>query len=239
MAKDFVPAKDGELLVWVNGFSSKITATPTAYGLVATQCTALAALVAPFAAAQAAAADLGTRTRAKVAARDAAKKPMVAMVRDLARIINAFPGITNEKRIELGLNPRSGTITPVGVPTESPVMQVLQTNEGRILKVRLSGQDTTRRGKPANCSGASIFSYVSPNGQPPADISLYKFEGSTSRTIFDLEVPPTVPGGSQIFLVSFWFNNKMQSGPACNPVGAFVGGGVANNAAPQALKMAA
>lgn len=206
---------------------------------MAAQATAFAAVVATFVTANNAATDPPTRTRAKVAARDAAKTPMVAMIRDLARIINAFPGITNEKRIELGLTPRSGTFTPVGVPTESPVMQVLQTNEGRILKVRLSGQDTTRRGKPANCSGASIFSYVSTNGQPPADIGQYKFEGSTSRTIFDLEIPPTVPGGSQIFLVSFWFNNKMQSGPACNPVGAFIGGGVANNPAPQAMKLAA
>jgi hypothetical protein len=220
---DFLPAKDADLLAWSSNFSAKITATPTAYGLTAAQATAYGSLHTAFSTALATASNPATRTRGTIAAKDAARDPLKANARDLARIINAFPSITNQQRIDLGLNPRSGTITPTNPPDETPVMEVVSAI-GRMLKIKLRAQDSSRRGKPDGVDGATVFSFV--GSAPPADISLWKFEGSTTRTVFDLEFPASVPAGSQVWLCAFWFSPRAQSGPACTPISAYLAGGM-------------
>lgn len=223
MNRDFIPTKDAELLAWSANFSAMITADPTEYGLTAPQATAYAALHAAFAAALETATEPSTRTRGTVAAKDDARAPLKAMARELARIANAYPPITNQQRIDLGLNPRDAEPTPINPPTVSPVLEVVSA-VGRTLKIRLREANSDRRGKPAGVDGATLFSFV--GAEPPADIALWKFEGSTTRTSFDVEFPPTVAAGSQVWLTAFWFNPRSQSGPACAPVTAFLAGGV-------------
>jgi hypothetical protein len=223
MAKSFLPAKDAELLAWSSNFSTRISATPTAFGLTAPQATAYAALHTAFADALATATEPSTRTRGAIAAKDAARTPLKADARELARIVNAFPSITNQQRIDLGLTPRSGTVTPINPPTESPVTEVVSAI-GRTLKVKLRSVGSDRRAKPAGVHGASLFSFV--GDEAPAEISQWKFEGSTTRTIFDVEFPGTVAAGSQVWLTAFWFNPRSQSGPACTPISAYIAGGV-------------
>jgi hypothetical protein len=220
---DFLPSSDTDLLNWGNSFSEKITATPTAYGLVATQSAAFAALLGIYSDALAIAIDPTTRTRSTIATKDEAKTPLKANARDLARIINAFPAITNTQRLDLGLTPRKGEASPINPPDECPVMTVVSAI-GRTLKIKLSGQDTTRRGKPDGVDGATCFSFV--GSAPPADISQWKFEASITRTTFDLEFPATVPAGSQVWLCAFWFSPRSESGPACQPISAYLAGGV-------------
>jgi hypothetical protein len=226
--RDFLPSKDADLLAWAQAFSSKITATPVAFGLVAAQATAFAALLTTFSADLAVATDPATRTRAAISAKNASRAPLKAEARELARIINAFPSITNEQRIELGLTPRDGTISPINPPTECPSLRVVSAI-GRILKIKLQGQDTSRRGKPEGVAGATLFSFV--GDEAPADIGQWKFEGSITRTEFDIEFPPTVAAGSKVYLCAFWFSPRSQSGPACEPVAAYIAGGVSAEAA--------
>lgn len=223
MAKNFLPTNDNALLTWAQGFAQKITATPTAFGLVAGQATSMTAAVTAFSTVLATANNPATRTRAAIASKDAAKKPLQAMARDLARIINAFPTITNAQRIDLGLTPRSGTISPIQAPDVAPVLDVVGAI-GRTIKIRLRSPDSARRGKPEGVAGVTIFSYV--GNTPPADISLYRFEGSTSRTTAEVEFSPMVPAGSQVFLTAFYYNPRGESGPACQPVSAYLAGGV-------------
>lgn len=223
MPKNFLPSKDADLLVWANNFSAKITATPVAYGLLAGQATAFAAILSSYSSALATSSNPVTRTRGTVAAKDAARTPMTASARNLARIINAFPTITNQQRIDLGLNPRTGQFTPINPPTETPVLEVVAAI-GRLLKVKLHSINSDRRAKPDGVSGASIFSFV--GAAAPADIALWRFEGSTTRTVVDVEFAPTVAAGSQVWLTAFWYSPRAQSGPACTPISAYIAGGV-------------
>jgi hypothetical protein len=103
--RDFLPTKDAELLAWSTSFSEKITATPTAFGLTAPQSTAYVGLHSAWSNALAIATDPTTRTRGSIAAKNDARTPMKAMARELARIVNAFPSITNQQRIDLGSTP--------------------------------------------------------------------------------------------------------------------------------------
>lgn len=168
--------------------------------------------------------DPSTRTRENIADTLASKKLFVAEAREIARVINAYPPITNAQRLSLGLTPRKGEAAPINPPTEAPVLEVAAAN-GRTLRVKLRSLDSNRRGKPDDVAGATVFSFV--GNAPPADMSLWKFEGSTTKTSFEVEFPPTVPAGSQVFLTAFWFSPRSQSGPACVPISAYIAGGVA------------
>jgi hypothetical protein len=141
-------------------------------------------------------------------------------------VVNAFPSITNEQRIDLGLNPRDGEISPINPPTEPPVMEVTGAI-GRTLNVKVHGVDSTRRGKPEGVSGCTVFYFV--GNTAPADITEWVFAGSSTRTSFDVEFPASVPAGSQVFLCAFWKNFRDQSGPACQPITAYLAGGVTGN----------
>lgn len=220
---DFLPSKDSELIVWSSNYSARINATPLAFGLSVPAAAGYQALHLDFETKLATASEPITRTRGTISAKDDARKLLKAEARELARIINAYPPITNQQRIDLGLTPRKSEATPINPPTEQPVLTVAGA-VGRILKIKLGSADTSRRGKPDGVAGCSLFSHV--GSQPPADVSLFKFEGSTTRTSFDLEVPASVPAGSQIWLTAFWFSPTSQSGPACQPVSAYVAGGV-------------
>jgi hypothetical protein len=222
-SRDFLPTNDAELLAWSANYSSLLTSEAASIGILPAQATAYAALHTAFAAALELATEPATRTRMNIAAKNDARVPLKAMARDLARIINAFPGMTNPQRIELGLNPREPEQTPINPPTDPPVLEVVSAT-GRILKVKLHAVDSNSRGKPENVDGATVFSFI--GSQPPADITQWVFQGSTTRTVFDIEFPPTVAAGAQVWLTAFWFSPRSQSGPACQPVSAYIAGGV-------------
>ena len=222
MNRDYLPSKDGPLLNWMNQFSSEITSTPTAFGLVAGQATAMAALVATFATKYAASIDPATRTKQAVQEKNDAKKPMKVMARNLAKVIQAYPSLTNGQRVLLGLTVRD-TPSPINPPTTAPVLEIVKTN-GRLISIALREVGSERRGKPAGVSGATVFSYV--GATPPADINAWKYEGEPTRTSFDVEFAPTVAAGAQVWLTCFWKNFRDQAGPACMPVSAYIAGGV-------------
>lgn len=226
--KDFLPARDDALLTWSNVFSAGITAQAASIGLTPAQCTAYASLHSSFSASLAISSNPATRTRGAVSDKNDKRAALKAEARELARIINAFPATTNQQRLDLGLNPRSGEAAPINPPAECPELTVVSAM-GRTLRIKLRAVDSEGRGKPPGVHGASLFSFV--GAAPPADISDWVFEGSTTRTIENVTFPPTVPAGSQVWLCAFWFNPRSQSGPACTPVSAYLAGGVAGAAA--------
>src|SRR2546423_1097889 len=93
-SSSYLPSREEDLLTWAQNFSSLITATPTAYGLVAADATALAALVSAYASALTAATNPSTKTKATVATKDTARVTMVADIRNLVRRIQGTPTVT-------------------------------------------------------------------------------------------------------------------------------------------------
>src|SRR5437016_1820127 len=100
---DFLPSSDADLLAFAQNFSTKVTATPVPYGLVAGDATALAALVTSFTTALNTANTPATRTAVTVASKDTARAVLVTELRQLARRVQATPTVTAAQRIELGL----------------------------------------------------------------------------------------------------------------------------------------
>lgn len=227
MSHDYLPSRDALLLDWSNNFHSMISSSPTTYGLTAGQATSYGTLNTSWSNAYTTATAPSTRTRGTIAAKNAARTLLKANARFLARIVQATATVTAQQKIDLGLTARDVIPSPINPPTEAPVLEIVAAL-GRTLKVNLRSVGSDRRGKPDGVHGASLFSFV--GATPPADIEAWTFQGSTTRTSFDVEFAPAVPAGSQVWLTAFWFNPRSQSGPACTPISAYIAGGVAQAA---------
>lgn len=111
MDRSFFYGTDAEIAAGSANFSTRITATPAAYGLVAAQATAYAAVNAAYQTAYTTAITPATRTKGAVAAKNDAKDALRAMASDLAKIIDGTPTVTDQQKIDLGLAIRK-TPTP-------------------------------------------------------------------------------------------------------------------------------
>jgi hypothetical protein len=167
--------------------------------------------------------DPATKTRAKVAAKNTAKANLVNNLRILNRVAQANPALTDEQKVELGL-PVYSARSPINPPTDVPVIELVS-NAGRTTKLNLRTTGSDRRGRPGGVQGALVLSYVS-DDQPPQDITLWKVEGLTTRTTFQVVWSSAIPAGSQVWLSAAWYNPRGQAGPACSPVNLYIAGGL-------------
>ena len=222
---DYLPSRDADLVTWSINFKTKITATPTDYGLVAAQATAYGVKHDAFVAAHQTANNPDTRSPTNIVAKDVAKVALEDEARMLARIVQATPAVTAAQKSELGLTVRDVDPSPIPPPAEAPSVVVLST-VGRTVRLRLiDALNPTRRGKPAGVAGASVFSYVGESA--PAEVADWTFEGNTSRTSFDVAFDAAVANGARVWVTAFWFNPKLQAGPSATPVGTNIPGGSA------------
>ncbi len=243
----FQPSRDADLLAWSVNFSTKITATPTAYGLTSIQAGGYAALHTAFATAYATATNPNTNSKQATAAKDQAKAALLTArngAKELVRVVQAFPTITNAQRTELGLRIPSASPTPIPAPASAPEFSIVSTI-GRTVRVRLRDIDNPdRRGKPVGAEGATVLMYVgeaaptstpdaptsAPTSIPPADPSAWVFLVNTSKTLIDLDIPANVAAGAKVWLTAFWFNNRKQTGPAATPQSTRISDGLAQAA---------
>ena len=135
MGTSFLPTTDNALLAWSLNFSTLISATPTTYGLSSTQATAYATLHSQYSAALATATNPTTRTKANVAAKNTARDALKTDARLLAKIVDGQATVTDQQRIQLGLNVRT-VPTPVPVPSLPPEMDIVSVI-GRTVKIRV------------------------------------------------------------------------------------------------------
>jgi hypothetical protein len=203
------PAADQALLVFTQNISSLITATPTAFGLVAGDATALAALLTDYTTRLATATTPATRNKISVASKDTSKLALTAKLRQLIRIIAAYPPLTPSQRANLGLHPKDVTPTPVPQPATRPMLAVDPDGVARIF------DETTpdNRRKPPGVRGAIVFSKVAEGTQPPpVTPDDAKFAVIATRNRFTIPLPPG-SNGKMLYVMAQWFNERGELGP--------------------------
>jgi hypothetical protein len=226
MALQF-PSTDSGLLAWANHFGTTIAAgPPTIYGLTSTQSTAFTAAVTSFQTALTAC-EPTVRNKAATAAKNSAKASLKIMATQLANIINGQPTVSDAQKIALGLTVRA-TPSPVPAPANPPELDIVSVT-GRTVKIRVHNNVTMKRARPAGVTGTTVFTYIGMT--PPGDVTLWTFQGNTSKTVVDVAFPEATPAGSAVWLIAFWYNGKGQSGPACSPVSTYLAGGSVSMAA--------
>jgi hypothetical protein len=210
----FPPSKEAGLLSWSSQFSNKITALPTAYGLVAGQASAYAALHAAYSAAYNAANDSTSISKAAIIAKNTAKENLLygaGGAWELVDVCQAWPDMTDALRGELNIRIPDDEPSPIPPPEFPPLLSIMSTS-GRTLEVRLRDKENSdKRGKPPGVQGATVLYHVGET--TPADPSQWMFLLNESRTQFFADVPPVVPAGSKVWITAFWFNNRKQSSP--------------------------
>jgi hypothetical protein len=221
MAQNFYQLPDAQLAVASAQFYSLINAVPATYGLSAAQATAYGTLNTSYQTALGLATGESTRTKLTIGNKTLAKKALKANAIVLANAIRGTPTVSNPQLESLGLLPRT-IPTPVPPPYMAPLIEIVSVT-GMLVKIRLRDTAYSGRGKPPGVKSATVFSYV--GATAPMDITLWKYEGVTTKVIADVVFPNTVAGGSLVWFTAIWANNRAQSGPAADPVSTNVAGG--------------
>lgn len=235
MGANYLPGREADLYNWAVSFSSQLTATPTAFGITAPQAAALAPKVTAFGDLIAECSNPSTRTPGKVSGKLSARRALVAAIRPLVRIIQAFPGLTLEQRRDLGINLRDNAGRPINPPAQPPVVEV-ESAVGHTLTIRVHAAGGERRAKPAGAQGCTLFTFVgaTPSGNPED----WACQGQSTRTKFVLQMPPTVPAGSSVWLSAVWYSPRGTYTAMSNPIQAYIAGGVSADTATQSFSEA-
>ncbi len=140
---DYVPTREGELLAWTSNLATKLVADPPGYGLDVQAAADYQAVQQAFAAALTVALDPATRSPTNIQKKNTARGASIAETRKLVDIMQAWPGMTNAKRSELGISLRENTYTRATIPSSAPKVSV-DSVSGRLFNIALRKDDSTR-----------------------------------------------------------------------------------------------
>jgi hypothetical protein len=177
MGKSFFTKTEADLYDGTLSFATKITATPTAYGLTAAQATTYTTLSNTFRTAYQVANDPVTRTKSTVQAKNDAKRVLKANASMLAKIVEATPTVTNQQRLDLGLFVRA-TPSPIGPPGQPAGFKASLDGNGDLIL-------TWKCENPANSSGTMYQVYRTIDGETVPEY----LGGVGRRTFTDDELP--------------------------------------------------
>ncbi|HYE19492.1 MAG TPA: hypothetical protein VEA69_13660 [Tepidisphaeraceae bacterium] len=224
MADHFIPGPDQAFLAWARNYSDYVTAHAVAVGLTAPIAVTLASKFTAFEDALALATNPATRGGAAVLLKDEKRRELEAYCRLTARAVQGTLTVTNTQRYDMGLTVRA-LPSPIGAPGFAPDIDVKLVS-GNTVRARFHDPaNPTRKGRPSGVAGLSVFSHVGPT--PPTSESDWKFEGNATRTTLDVVFPEGTTPGAQIWLTAFYYNPRMQRGPAATPVTTRLPGGAA------------
>lgn len=218
---DYLPSRESELVTWSGVFDQKITAAPGDFGLDAAQAAAYNVLHSAWISAYNAANDNGTRTPASIQTKNTAKEALIrgpGGIRELVKILQAYPGMTNTLRAEISVTIPDDEPSPVPRPTHAPEID-LDAPIMRRVRITLHNEKVFgRRGKPDGVSGALVFTYVGVSPPSPTDTGLWQLAANITKPTTEIQFPSSVPTGSTVWITAYWYNPKGESGPSAPAV---------------------
>jgi hypothetical protein len=99
---------------------------------------------------------IGPHTSVDTAAKNTAKKALVALVRPFVNQYLRFPPVTDEDRQAMGIPNRDTHLTPVKVPDTVPSFSITQMGPGTLGIVYRNGDKARKGSKPKGVAGARI-----------------------------------------------------------------------------------
>jgi hypothetical protein len=226
--RTFLPTREGDLVVWSANFQEQITALGAQIGLLPAQISAYTTLHEAFLSYYDLCQRNNTRTPENLEHKKVAKQALIRGengIRQLVGIIQKHPGTTNPMRVLLKITVPDVEPSVIPPPSTAPELTIVSTLRRRVTLRLRDSKDPDKRSKPSGVSGASIVMHVGEN--PPANPLEWAFLMNTSRTSLEIDFPSTIPGGSKVWLVAFWFNPRKQAGPASAAVNTLISDGVA------------
>jgi hypothetical protein len=192
---DYIPDSDTLLAAWASNFSVLITATPGAYGLMASDADTISAAYNLFNSALDVTLTPATKTKGTVADKNAKKAAMLVTLRQYAQTIKRNLGVSNEAKIALGLHINDSGRSPVPAPSTVPVLEVAS---GVPLAQVVDFHDSTTpdsKAKPAGVTGMMLaVATVAAGATPPADPSALPVYGIATRRPYVVKFAPADKG---------------------------------------------
>ena len=204
---------DPALQAWGEAFAGTVTASVGAeaqYGLTAEQAGAFVAAQTAFAAAMEICRNVGTRTRADVAAKNAAKAEFVAVARQTVDLCQAWPQMTDAKREQLQITVRSKPRRRVPRPATAPIVSAVSTGATSIRVSARNVEDATRRAKPAGVRQLETRTML--GGAAVGDPLTWPSVDLSGRTDVDLAWP-TQASAATVWVSCCWVNGRNERGP--------------------------
>jgi hypothetical protein len=210
MSTPYIPTKDNEFSVWSANFALVLSTAYAAYGLAASDATAISAADATWQAAYAVATTEATRTKVTVAAKDLARNQCKALERGYANVIQANSGITQDQKADLGLTIRDTTKSPIPAPTTSPILTIVGATPGQ-LTVRYADQNTpSARKKPVGAIALQLFAATS--ATVISDPSTLPLKASVTRNPVGLDFV-SGDAGKTAYIAGRWITRRGLVGP--------------------------
>lgn len=215
MSNDYIPSRDPELESWLLNFKTLIAASPTSYGLVTADGTAITNSYNAWHTAYAAATNPATRTHVTIAAKDAQKILTLDVVRTYAATIRANGAVSDSLKLGLGLNVHDTEPTPIPPPSTYPLLTI--NSAGPLLQgLRAADQATpTRRAKPHGAAGLLLFRNIGTTAT--TDPTGAAFLGFVTKAQFQSTFTSEQDGKIATYF-GRWTNAKGEVGPWSAPV---------------------
>ena len=232
-----IPKKDSLLVPYSTNFSARILAANNPYQIGDAQAETYETLKDTFVGKYNTLMDQradGTRSEAKTAAKNTARRALLTFNRELYSFVQANSQISDENKILLGVTVRNYAPTPIPAPTKRPIMEIVAA-VSRTVTVAIHGS-ITKTAKPAGATNALVYSFV--GVAYPSDPTLWQFQGSYGKPEVKLTFPDSVANGAQVWVCAAWVNRRGDAGPVSVPITTNVqGGGVSS--ATSGMKIAA
>lgn len=215
----YIPSKDAQLDDWASNFKTLIAASPTTYGLVASDATSITNAFNSWHTAFLAATNPTTRTKATIETKKLQKASMLSVVRGYAATIRVNKAITNELKIGLGLHIPDTTRTPVPPPVTQPVLKIAKIAQG-YQDVQATDEATPlSRARPAGSVGLLVYRFVGAEStNAPADATFLTFVGKPSLKATFTEADR----GKTVTYFARWTNARGEVGPWSQAVSAAI-----------------
>lgn len=215
MPDTYLPPSDGGYDAWLLNFSTKLTASPTTYGLVAGDATIVAAQYTAWHAAFLAAVTPATRTPVTVAAKDTSRATTTAIVRPYAQLISKNSAVSDANKVSIGVNPNSSIPTPVPPPSAIPVLGLDSSVPG-VQSLRYTNPAApTSRAKPDGTISLQLFRSAAV--VLPTDPLLGIFLGAFTKLPVIATNDPSMSGKLARYWAR-WQNRKGDVGPWSDPL---------------------
>lgn len=214
MSNSYIPSRDGDLDTWLTQFKTLIAASPTSYGLVSSDATAITSAYNAWHTAYLAATNETTRSKLTVMAKNEQRAIVLGLVRGYAATIRANKAVSNELKAGIGLHVPDTQPSPVPVPTTQPLLTVTGISQG-LQQLNAADQLTpAKKAKPAGATGLLIFRTVAETAvSEPTDAEFVSF---VTRAAFQSQFAPADNGKTATYF-GRWTNGKGEMGPWSPP----------------------
>jgi hypothetical protein len=209
MSESYIPAADGAFDAWAANFATLIGNDPHSYGLEPADALRIGDAQTDWRTAYLTATTPETRTSPAIAAKDASRRTLEAVVRPYAIDIRNNQGVTDEQRADLGLTIPKTVPTPIPAPTSAPAIALRQSNPGVIVMSYSDTANPEGKAKPYGVIGVELWAsigteaatspeqcrYVGTRTKSPMRLATQAADAGKTVTLFARYTTRSGPGG--------------------------------------------